>query len=118
MILLPCPWCGPRVASEFAHIGEVSVRPDPGSATPAQWRGYLYLRANPCGWTTENWYHRMGCRRFIKVERHTETNEVRSAAPAAAAEVPGTAAGMAQVPDDTAGARAGGAEIPAGGSAQ
>ena len=78
MILLPCPWCGPRVATEFAHVGEVSVRPDPGSATPAQWRGYLYLRANPCGWVTETWYHRMGCRRFITVERHTDTNEVRS----------------------------------------
>jgi heterotetrameric sarcosine oxidase delta subunit len=86
MILLPCPWCGPRVASEFAHIGEVSVRPDPGRATPAQWRGYLYLRANPCGWTSETWYHRMGCRRFITVERHTETNEIRSVS-AAGAEV-------------------------------
>ena len=60
------------------------ARPDPGSATPGQWRGYLYLRANPCGWTTETWYHRMGCRRFIKVERHTETNEVRSASAAGA----------------------------------
>jgi len=78
MILLPCPWCGPREATEFAHVGEVSARPDPGGATPAQWRRYLYLRANPRGWTTENWYHRMGCRRFITVERHTETNEVRS----------------------------------------
>ena len=77
MILLPCPWCGPREATEFAHVGEVSARPDPGSATPAQWRRYLYLRANPRGWTTETWYHRMGCRRFITVERHTETNEVR-----------------------------------------
>ena len=108
MILLPCPWCGPRVATEFAHIGEVSARPDPGSATPAQWRGYLYLRANPCGWTRETWYHRTGCRRYITVERHTETNEVRSA----------TAAGVAEVPGGQAGARAGGAEIPAGGSAR
>ena len=82
MILLPCPWCGPRAATEFAHVGEVSVRPDPGSATPAQWRGYLYLRANPCGWVTETWYHRMGCRRYLNVERHTETNEIRSATPA------------------------------------
>jgi heterotetrameric sarcosine oxidase delta subunit len=118
MILLPCPWCGPRAATEFAHIGEVSVRPDPGSATPAQWRGYLYLHANPCGWTSETWYHRMGCRRFIKVERHTETNEVRSATAAGVAEVPGTAAGMTEVPAGDAGARAGGAEIPAGGPAR
>ena len=118
MILLPCPWCGPRAATEFAHIGEVSARPDPGSATPTQWRGYLYLRANPCGWTSETWYHRMGCRRFITVERHTETNEVRSATAAGVAEVPGTAAGMTKVPAGDAAARTGGAEIPAGGPAR
>ncbi len=124
MILLPCPWCGPRAATEFAHIGEVSARPDPGSATPAQWRGYLYLRANPCGWTRETWYHRAGCRRYITIERHTETNEVRSATPAGMTEVPGpaagvaAAAGMAEVPGSQAGAQAGGAEIPAGGPAR
>ena len=127
MILLPCPWCGPRAATEFAHIGEVSARPDPGSATPAQWRGYLYLRANPCGWTRETWYHRAGCRRYITVERHTETNEVRSATPAGMTEVTGTAAGVAEVPRAAGaagvpggqdGARAGGAEIPAGGPAR
>ena len=49
MILLPCAWCGPRDASEFQHVGEVPPRPGPAAATPAQWRGYLYLRANPCG---------------------------------------------------------------------
>jgi len=78
MILLPCAWCGPRDASEFHHVGEAVARPDPGTATPQQWRGYLYLRANPCGWTTETWYHQMGCRRFMKVERHTQTNEIRA----------------------------------------
>ena len=78
MILLPCAWCGSRDASEFQHVGEVTPRPNPAADSPAQWRGYLYLRANPCGWTTETWYHRMGCRRYIQVERHTETNEVRA----------------------------------------
>ena len=77
MILLPCPWCGPRDASEFAHADETPSRPDPRTATPAEWRGYLYLRANTRGWVVESWYHRMGCRKFITVERHTETNETR-----------------------------------------
>jgi sarcosine oxidase, subunit delta len=79
MILLPCPWCGPRDASEFRHVGEVVDRPDPRTATPAEWRSYLYLRANRRGWSAETWYHRMGCRRYIKLERNTETNEVRGA---------------------------------------
>jgi heterotetrameric sarcosine oxidase delta subunit len=78
MILLPCAWCGPRDAGEFNHVGEAIARPDPRTASPQEWRAYLYMRENPCGWTTETWYHRMGCRRFIRVERHTETNEIRS----------------------------------------
>ncbi|MBO0774795.1 MAG: sarcosine oxidase subunit delta [Actinobacteria bacterium] len=86
MILLPCPWCGPRDAAEFAHLGETPPRPDPGTATPEQWRGYLYLRANSRGWVVETWYHRMGCRKFVQVQRHTETNETR---PAPAGGAPG-----------------------------
>src|SRR5262249_62082072 len=82
MILLPCPWCGPRDASEFGHVGESLPRPDPAAASPEQWRSYLYLRANTCGWVVETWYHRLSCRRFIKVERHTETNETRQTRPA------------------------------------
>lgn len=77
MILLPCPWCGPRGVVEFGYVGEAKARPDPATAGPEQWRAYLYGRANPCGWTVESWYHRMGCRRYISVERHTLTNEVR-----------------------------------------
>jgi sarcosine oxidase subunit delta len=80
MIELPCPWCGPRDAGEFAHAGEVVTRPDPRTATREQWRAYLYLRANSLGWVTETWYHRMGCRRYVRLERHTGTNEVRAGA--------------------------------------
>jgi heterotetrameric sarcosine oxidase delta subunit len=79
VILVPCPWCGPRNALEFGHVGEVITRPQPDSATPEQWRAYLYLRSNPCGWVTENWYHRAGCRRYFAIERHTLTNETRPA---------------------------------------
>jgi len=91
MILLPCSWCGPRDAGEFHQVGEAAARPDPGTATPQEWRAYLYLRANVCGWTTETWYHRMGCRRYIRVERHTETNEIRSVTPADQPTVAGAA---------------------------
>lgn len=82
MILIPCPHCGPRNASEFAYRGESKARPDPATAGPGEWRDYLYNHANPAGWTTEGWYHRAGCRRFIQVERHSLTNQVRAARPA------------------------------------
>ena len=77
MILVPCPHCGPRNVSEFRHVGESTARPDPDSATPEQWRDYLYLRRNPAGWTIETWYHRAGCRAYFGAERHTVTNQFR-----------------------------------------
>ena len=79
MILITCPHCGPRNASEFAYKGERTSRPDPRSATPDEWRSYLYVRANVAGWTAETWYHRGGCRRYLVVERHSVTNELRDA---------------------------------------
>jgi len=82
MILLPCPWCGPRDSEEFGYVGEMRVRPDPLTASTEQWRDYLYLRRNVVGWTTERWYHGMGCRRYLLVERDTTTNAVRPADPA------------------------------------
>jgi heterotetrameric sarcosine oxidase delta subunit len=78
MMLLPCPWCGPRDAGEFGYVGELVDRPDPRTATRQQWRDYLYVRRNSAGWRSERWYHRMGCRRYLVVERDTTTNEVRS----------------------------------------
>jgi heterotetrameric sarcosine oxidase delta subunit len=77
MILIRCPWCGPRDAAEFHCSGETRPRPDAMSATPLQWRDYLYFPANPRGPVTETWYHRMGCRKFFAIERDTDTNESR-----------------------------------------
>lgn len=77
MFCIPCHDCGPRNRTEFRYVGERSERPDPQSTAPAQWRGYLYDRNNLADWTTETWYHRAGCRRFVTVERHTVTNEIR-----------------------------------------
>ncbi|CAN5163787.1 hypothetical protein BH20ACT5_BH20ACT5_05650 [soil metagenome] len=77
MFRIPCPHCGVRNRSEFRHLPERGARPDPRTATPEQWRGYLYDRTNAADWTTETWYHSAGCRRFVTVSRHTLTNEVR-----------------------------------------
>jgi heterotetrameric sarcosine oxidase delta subunit len=76
-MLLPCPWCGPRNAGEFKYAGEGGARPAPATTTPEEWRRYLYFHANTRGWVTESWYHGAGCRRWLVVERHTLTHEVR-----------------------------------------
>jgi heterotetrameric sarcosine oxidase delta subunit len=78
MILLPCPYCGLRNASEFRYVGELATRPDPNEAGVEEWRAFLYTRANPAGWTTETWFHRAGCRQHFTAERHMVTNEVRA----------------------------------------
>ena len=78
MILIPCPHCGERNVSEFQYVGEALTRPNPDGVGPEQWRSYLYLRSNPAGPTVESWFHRAGCRRYLKVERDTVTNEVTS----------------------------------------
>jgi heterotetrameric sarcosine oxidase delta subunit len=83
MILIPCPHCGPRNSSEFHYAGERAPRPDPNAASQTQWRVYLFDKRNPAGWTIEKWYHGLGCRRFLYVERHTVTNEIRACTPAA-----------------------------------
>lgn len=81
MIRIPCPHCGQRNSTEFRYVGEATPRPDPNTATPQQWRAYLYGRSNAAGWVEETWYHTFGCRRFFALQRDTVSNETRSPAP-------------------------------------
>lgn len=76
VIVLTCPWCGPRNVGEFAHVGEIVPRPDPRTTTPGEWRAYLYLRDNRAGEVTERWFHRAGCRRYLVARRDTTDNTV------------------------------------------
>ena len=78
---IDCCYCGKRNASEFKYLGEDRARPSGGDVGPAEWRRYLYQRNNAAGWTTEHWLHSAGCRRFLTVERHTVTNEIRAVRP-------------------------------------
>lgn len=74
MMQIRCPWCGPRNATEFHHHGPSSSRPQVSTATPEQWRRYLYVHENPFGEVTETWYHGSGCRRFFQLVRDTFKN--------------------------------------------
>ncbi len=79
MLVIICPHCGPRNSDEFNYQGEILPRPSP-ETDPGTWRRYLYMRDNVSGWQTERWFHGSGCRRFLDIERHTVTNEIRSVA--------------------------------------
>ncbi|MFE3323676.1 sarcosine oxidase subunit delta family protein [Streptomyces sp. NPDC059176] len=78
MLLIPCPWCGPRDEAEFHYGGQAHVThpEDPATLTDEEWARYLFFRDNPKGPFAERWSHTAGCRRWINVIRHTATNQV------------------------------------------
>jgi sarcosine oxidase subunit delta len=81
MLLIPCPWCGPRNDSEFVAGGEAHVvRPDDG-VSDHRWGEYLYFRSNIKGVQAERWFHSHGCRRWFNVVRDTVTHEIAGSAP-------------------------------------
>lgn len=105
MLLITCPWCGPRDETEYHYGGQAHV---PYPATPAdlddrQWAEYVFYRDNPKGPFAERWAHSHGCRRWFNVLRDTVTYEVlavyRPGAPPPEPHRPGAAAhGSAAAP--------------------
>ena len=76
MLLVPCPYCGPRPEVEFRCGGEAHVkRPDPATATDQDWAEYLYYRANPKGLHRERWHHVHGCGRWFNAVRDTVSDQ-------------------------------------------
>lgn len=78
MLLIPCPWCGPRDDEEFHYGGEAHIaRPlDPAALSDAEWSEYLFLQQNPKGLYLERWSHSAGCRRWFNVARDTASHEI------------------------------------------
>ena len=76
MLLIPCPYCGPRPELEFSYGGEAHIaRPaDPAALTDEQWADFLYARTNPKGAHAERWRHLHGCGRFFNLRRDTVTD--------------------------------------------
>jgi len=74
MLLIPCPWCGPRPENEF-HGGTSTnrTRPSDGDATDGAWTGYLFTEPSATGPREERWCHTHGCGQWFLLERNTET---------------------------------------------
>jgi sarcosine oxidase subunit delta len=79
MLLIPCPWCGPRDEVEFRNGGQAHVvyPADPEALDDAGWADFLFMRDNPKGSWSERWFHAAGCRRWFNVVRDTVTYEIR-----------------------------------------
>jgi sarcosine oxidase subunit delta len=76
MLLIHCPWCGPRAEIEFRHGGEAHIArpPDPGKLDDQEWAEHLFLRSNPRGLHAERWIHQYGCQRWFNAVRDTYTD--------------------------------------------
>jgi heterotetrameric sarcosine oxidase delta subunit len=61
MRLVPCPQCGPREPAEFVCLGETTPRE-------------IYYRDNTKGGVAELWWHKHGCRQWLRLTRDTATN--------------------------------------------
>jgi sarcosine oxidase, subunit delta len=73
MLLIRCPYCGPRPEIEFAYGGEAHIaRPqNPALVSDDQWAEFLFFRSNSKGLHYERWCHTHGCARFFNAVRHT-----------------------------------------------
>lgn len=82
MLVIPCPWCGPRDEAEFICGGEAHLVRPPVDCSDADWAAYLFARKNPRGRTVDRWRHAYGCGRWMNVTRDTATHAILSADPA------------------------------------
>lgn len=81
---IPCPFCGLRSESEFSYGGPVGAdRPDPATATDAEWVDYLTVVPNPAGPVAERWCHTRGCGTWVTIWRDTRTHEILKGPPGA-----------------------------------
>ncbi|NJC72657.1 sarcosine oxidase subunit delta [Planosporangium thailandense] len=83
MMLISCPWCGPREEAEFHYGGQahVSYPEDPSALSDEEWARFLFYRDNPKGPFAERWNHSASCRRWFNVIRDTVTYEILAVYP-------------------------------------
>ncbi len=78
MLRIPCPWCGLRDEVEFRYKGDATAERPSADAAAEDFVRFVYERPNPRDWHLEWWLHSGGCRRLLKVVRHTVTHEIHA----------------------------------------
>jgi heterotetrameric sarcosine oxidase delta subunit len=76
MLLIRCPWCGPREEPEFRYGGEAGVAAPSLSDDDPTLARRLFYRHNPAGPYAERWFHVHGCRRWFNLVRDTTTQRI------------------------------------------
>lgn len=72
-VKIPCPHCGRRPYTEFTFGGEFRW---PASEDPDDEFARVYHRANVPEIQRERWFHALGCRRWVTLERHVGENRI------------------------------------------
>ena len=85
VLLIPCPYCGPRPELEFRYGGHAHIVRDPSVGDDAAWAAFLFWRDNPKGIMAERWRHVSGCGRFFNALRDTTTDHFIATYPTGAA---------------------------------
>ena len=78
MMIIDCPFCGPRDETEFSCGGEAHIaRPlAENKISDAEFADYLFMRDNPKGLFLERWRHSAGCRRWFNMARDTVSHDI------------------------------------------
>ena len=76
VLLVNCPFCGPRPEIEFHCGGEAHIaRPaHPAAVDDQRWAEFLFYRSNPKGTHAERWLHIHGCARWFNALRDTASD--------------------------------------------
>ena len=88
MLLIPCPWCGPRNQVEFTYGGDATREAPAADAPMRAWFDYVYLRDNPAARTTSCGCTAPAAGAGSSVRRDTRTHDIL-AAPASTSRWPG-----------------------------
>jgi len=75
MLLIDCPYCGPRPEVEFRYGSEAHLARQPAGADDEAWADFLYKRTNPKGVAAERWRHVAGCARWFNALRDTVSDD-------------------------------------------
>ena len=81
MIIIDCPFCGPRDHSEFSYGSDASIKYPDLNSSIKEWTEAIFFRKNIDGVQSETWHHSSGCRMWLEVERCTKTHKIFSVKP-------------------------------------
>lgn len=77
MMMIPCPYCGPRAQAEFRYERAFEAVVVPGRDDEAVVER-LYTRTNPRGSDEELWHHAFGCGAWLVLTRDRVSHAIEA----------------------------------------